>query len=688
MPGEEPDRQPLSDVCTAIETDMDAPYVTGLNIASADQSVLLWGPPGSGKTTESGFRTAIRVVDGDLGPGECTVVTYRTALSDSLRRKLVSWGVFPEMTRPPTSEDNPYRYWGTAHAVACRATGFLEQFDDSSGIWTGEHEGMVDDSVRYAWCDDHNITFRAREPWRDTRASTFFNLYTYAKQNLLDVGTYELPDKYLRGTLTEDPRAWRLLDCFRQQWGRGLELFHDVVEQWESWKAQENCADYWEQLEAGILGPLPPLKHVVIDELHDAYPLMARYFDRLVEHADTVIVAGDPDQVCNAFAGADREIFQKLPARVDRDIPTVKLPVSYRCPDEHFAAAARVLSREHQPPSLSTDGPGTIYRDTPDTTARYDEQDGWRLPPANEDSSPYQLWQEFGSDILILARAGFFIDGIGAHLDREGVVYESQPGNAGNWSARLTLLRCLNLCEGYRPSRQASILDDDYDGSDTKSVEAATRTKITSDDAWRFVQHIDAEYLQDGRDDATQTLAEYGRDKSVLTLAEFHKEIVTDDFWSRYGRGADSIDELVRINARQGFTGNRTRDIVAMERAWDRYEPISADDTVRELADGTRLLTIHAAKGSEAPTTILYDGVTRRIAKDIREHKDAARNEARTWYVGLTRASDTLFIVRDAFTHIWDSYLPADLEPIAAAEAAENRSVATDGGTNNRGDQN
>ncbi|WP_343123928.1 3'-5' exonuclease [Halopenitus persicus] len=547
---------------------------------------------------------------------------------------------------------------------------------------------MVDDLVRYAWCDEHNISFRAREPWQDTRASTFFDLYQYSKQNLLDVGSYDLPNKYLRGTLADDPRAWRLLDAFRQQWGAGIELFHDVVEQWEMWKAREDCADYWEQLEAGLLGPLPPMKHVVIDELHDAYPLMALYFDRLVEHADTVIVAGDPDQVCNAFSGADRAIFQKLPKRVDRDIPTVKLPVSYRCPDEHFKAAARVLSSEHQPPELTTDGPGTIHRDTPESTMRYYERDGWRLPPANEDSSPYQLWQEFGSDMLILARAGFFIDGIGAHLDREGVVYESQPDNAGNWKARLTLLQCLNLCEGYRPTRQTSILDNDYDGSDTKSVEAATRTKITADDVWRFVRHIDAEYLQGGRDNAKQALAEHRRDKGALSLAEFHEKIVTDDFWSVYGRGIDSIDELVRINARQGFTGNRIRDIVAMERAWDRYGPITADDSVRELADGTRLLTIHAAKGSEAPTTILYDGVTRRIAKDIREHKDAARNEARTWYVGLTRASDTLFIVRDALTHIWDSYLPPDLEPVATAEAAENRSRATDGGTNNRGDHN
>lgn len=688
MPVGSPDRKPLRDVCPEIKTDMDSPHITGLNIASSDESVMLWGPPGSGKTTESGLRTAIRAVNDELRPNDCTVVTYRTALSDALRRKLVSWNVFPEMVLPPTSEESPYRFWGTAHAVACRATGFLEQFDGSSetGGWIGsEHEGIVDDYVRYAFCDEHNIKWYAAKPWQETRGSTFFALYNYAKQNILNVGSYDLPDKYLRGRITEDPRAWRLLAEFRQQWGGGIDLFHEVVDKWEAWKAKHNCADYWEQLQAGITGSLPPTKHVVIDELHDAYPLMALYFDRLVEHSDTVIIAGDPDQVCNAFSGADRAIFQNLPERVACDIPTVKLPESYRCPDEHFAAARRVLSREHQPPELSTPGPGTIHRDTPETKMRYNDQNGWRLPPTGEESSPYQLWQEFGPDVMYLARAGFFLDAVGAHLDREGIVYESQPGNAGNWAARLALLRCLNLCEGYRPPRQTSIIDDEYDGSNTQNVEAARNTKVTCDDAQRFIQHIDEAHLQGSRDDAKDTLFDYRRDKATLTLAEFHTDIVNREFWAVYGRGKNSIDELVRLTPRTGFTGNKTRDVVAMKQAWDRYASIDDTTTVRDLADGTRLLTIHAAKGSEAPTIVLYDGLTRRNTEAVRKHKDAARNEARTWFVGLTRSSDTLYVVRDSLTHIWDSYLPPDMEPVAVGEAAENRSGATDGGTDNRG---
>lgn len=682
---EKPAQTPLEDVCAEIYVDIDDATVTGLNISAPDESVLLWGPPGAGKTTESGFRTAIRAVNEGLQPRDCTVVTYRTSLANTLRRKLVNWGVFESADLPPTDEANPYRFWGTSHAVACRASGFLDQFDGGDNTWSSEYEGMVDKKARYAFCDEYNISYIAAKPWIDTRGSTFFDLYTYAKQNLLDVGEYDLPEKRIRGGIAEDARAWRLLDTFRQQWGGGVELFHEIVISWEQWKSQQNCADYWEQLQAGILGPLPPLEHVVIDEIHDAYPLMALYFDRLVEHADTVIVAGDPDQVCNAFSGANRAIFQRLPDRAGREIPTVKLPKSYRCPDEHFAAAARVLAKEHTPPALSTDGTGNLLRDRPDTRMRYDERNGWRLPPIDEDSSPVQLWHEFGPDMMFLARAGIFIDGIGACFDYEGIVYESQIGNAGNWRARLALLRGLDTIQEYRPQKQASLTwtgENEYGRSETNPVETATKTVFTYDDAYRFVRHIDEQYLQDGRDEALRTVQEYRREEEPLSIAAFGDDIVTDEFWSVYGRGKDSLSELVLLNAREGFTGNRDRDVIAMARAWERYD---AFDSVEDLADGLRLLTIHAAKGSEAPTVILYDGVTRRIAADIREHKDSARNEARTWYVGLTRAEDTLFVIRDAFVHIWEPYLDPDLEPVAAADAREKR-AATDGGQVNGGD--
>jgi DNA helicase-2/ATP-dependent DNA helicase PcrA len=62
-----------------------------------------------------------------------------------------------------------------------------------------------------------------------------------------------------------------------------------------------------------------------------------------------------------------------------------------------------------------------------------------------------------------------------------------------------------------------------------------------------------------------------------------------------------------------------------------------------------RVYTIHASKGAEAETVVVYDGVTTRIKKEMLTNETAKRNEHRVWYVALTRASKNLIIARGAF---------------------------------------
>lgn len=675
------ERTPVEDLITiSLPDDLQGASVTGLNVAAADESALLYGPPGSGKTTEGGFRLAILADSHDISPGDVVFATFRVSLANAMQSKLVNWEVFAPSPLAPTDPENPYRLWATAHAVSCRVTSFLDRLDDEDG----RHAGMVDDNAMRAFCQEYGITFRPSKPWYETRWTTFYALYTYCKQNLLDVGRYRLSDRHLRGPIETDTRAWNLLQNFHDEWGDDAD-FEAIVDAWELWKSEHTVADYWEQLEAGICGTLPPTDVVVIDELHDAYPLMAKLYDQWIEAADTAVVMGDPDQVCNAFNGADPAIFEQLPERVDKSLPTILLPKSHRCADEHFFAAAHELARERQPPSIETAGPGVIYRHEPATRMDYDDDASeWVLPPVRETASPYELWDTYGSNSMFLARTQMFCDAIGAHLDREGVVYESQDGVAGNWPARLTLLRVLDKIEGYRVPKQVSITEgsDAYggDGIPTKNVENTTREKVTHQDARRLVRHVDERYLQNDRSEAIDWLYTAERDGPPLSLKILNETVVTDGFWRIYGRGKPSVDELVRLREPLGLSGNRTRDIVAMRRAWDRYEDTTFS-SVNALADGTSVLTIHASKGSQAEHGIVYDGITRQIADSIENRRPEAENEARTWYVGLTRATDSLHIVRDAFQQAAEAYLQDDLERTAAAAAHEKRATeSTNGG--------
>jgi len=167
-------------------------------------------------------------------------------------------------------------------------------------------------------------------PWEETRWTVFTDLYQYAKNNLLGVGTYENVPEEAQRSVGADLVAQRKLDAFYEEWGSSAD-FHAVAEAWEDFKRHHNCYDFWEQLDAALGGRLPPMKHVVIDEYHDATPLMAAVTGRWVRDAETAIVAGDPDQVVNGYAGADPGFFEELGARSGEDIPIVKLSRSWRC---------------------------------------------------------------------------------------------------------------------------------------------------------------------------------------------------------------------------------------------------------------------------------------------------------------------------------------------------------------------
>jgi DNA helicase-2/ATP-dependent DNA helicase PcrA len=184
------------------------------------------------------------------------------------------------------------------------------------------------------------------------------------------------------------------------------------------------------------------------------------------------------------------------------------------------------------------------------------------------------------------------------------------------------------------------------------------------DDAEALLEHTHGRYLNTDREDRRAWLSEFDRRDQPVPLTEF-ADHVTPKWWPRYNGGKSAIGNLTQLS---------DRDRTALRAAWDRY---SGFNVALEDA-GTRILTIHASKGAEASDVVVFDGITGRIQDAIDSDAGARENEARTWYVALTRASERLHIIRDSFA--WtDEYLPSDLEP-RAARAAADETVLTDGG--------
>ena len=655
--------------------------IHGFDTAAADESMLLWGPPGAGKTTESVGRLAAYAKDKELSPFDVTVVTYRSKLAEKITQEVKGWGALTISEAEQKSDDDPYQYFGTAHAVAARASDFFDRIgtkDDEKD--RDEHAGMVDYDAERAFCELHGITHKNGVKGRDSEWEVFHGLYTFCKQNLLDVGEWKhLGDGDFLGTVRSHETAAQKLQEFNNRFSANTE-FENAVAAWERWKAEHNCHDFYEQLEAALVTGLPASEYVIIDELHDAYPLMVTVFQRWIDAADTVIAAGDPNQVCNGFSGAHPSIFNGLNDRVETDLKMVRLPESHRVPDEHYAAASRILSRHHEPPALRTAGQGGIASYRPDDTISYDNSaETWTPMHPKRSSAPRNLIDKYGTDMMFMGRTQMIVDGIGAGLDAGGYVYHSQNGVAGNWERRLNVMKALSLVENVRPGKQGDIVSTDYSGTPDNDIiplmDIGMTRSLTPEQAAVLIQHTHQKFLREDRSDILTEIAKTDMNDDLVKVLKLDKW-VTHKWWTVYGRGYDSIENLVLLTKKSGFSGHRERDVIAMQRAWKRYAGEGRYNALPSLDDiDTKLWTIHAAKGDEAKHAVVYTGVTGRVRDGVRADDGQAANEARTWYVAFTRASETLHVVHDAFevTAGDFKYIPDDLVSKAINAGRERR---------------
>ncbi|MGM0605948.1 MAG: 3'-5' exonuclease, partial [Halobacteriota archaeon] len=255
--------------------------------------------------------------------------------------------------------------------------------------------------------------------------------------------------------------------------------------------------------------------------------------------------------------------------------------------------------------------------------------------------------------------------GISAALDRAGIIHGGQrdPGGWGWDEHRLTVFNALKKLErvpsGYGHSNGSGLTE--YTGGAAEAV----NLKFTADEFAELLEHANARVLAVTRSDAEDIAEEARREEERKSIDDL-EEIVEPVFFERYTAGAGSIGRLTKDDLSDG-------DLTALKRALPRY-----DHTVRDTHT-IRVLTIHASKGSEASDVIVYDGITSKIAREMERDPSTGENEARTWYVALSRASERLHIMYGAFPGAIDR-LPRNLAQNAAATAQRRATAVTDGG--------
>jgi len=623
-------------------------------------TVRLNGPPGTGKTTEICKRIGYLIVEENVDPRDITLVTYRRSLADAVKDRLRDWGVFPPEIAEEVEEklrewcvlgdDEELEFWCTIHAAANRATGLFAEASrnqrDDSGLGPA-----VSEREKVAFCRGVlNVEYYADEPWEDTRGQLLLDLFGYMRNNLLDPMD------------PSDVRKAPQYDQLVEEWP-GV----DVAEKWETyqtWKGQRNLYDFYELLEHACDGALPPTEVVVIDEYHDATPLMALLSERWINVADTAIIAGDPLQVVNEFRGADPRFFTERLS----DIPEILLDTTYRVPEEHWQAATRMLEQELDAPPVTRIGRGQLieYR-SPGFS--YSDENGWQVPSANRPGSPGAVYDEYinGNDdrsTLYLTRTRMQASGVSAALDKAGIPHGGQDDVSGWTDRQVTVCNALQKLKGvpkaYGQEGATYGLDKFSDsGTDDVTVE------LTATEAAAMLDHGSARHITVTRDEATE-IAEDMRDDGTAVSIDAFDEHVKAEYWQKYCAGSSSVTNLVKSGELNDS------DMRALQNTLQRRDTVVTDEDLKDV----RVLTCNASKGSEATDVLVYDGITNRIVSEMERSEATRENEARTWYVALSRSSDRLHIMRGGFEWMVP-HLPDNLCRTAAEAAQTNGGEAS-----------
>jgi DNA helicase-2/ATP-dependent DNA helicase PcrA len=594
---------------------------TGIDEYPETASVKLHGPPGTGKTTQSAARVGRLVRDHGYDVGDIAWCTYRRSLAFDTLERFVQWGLLDE-----SQMNDPHRgatrFISTIHAVANRAVGSLPD--------------PVQIGHKVDFCSRMDIPFMTDDPWDDSAGKLLFQTFEWMNNNLLDPAD------------PSDVRLCPVADDLRNKWNGDVPATYN---RWEDYKAQKDIIDFHEMLSAPLKENVVPTEDiVVIDEYHDATPLMAKLCEYWIQNADISIVAGDPNQVVNGFDGANPRFFEEL------ELPKVLLDKTYRVPEEHWRAATRVLGKAHDIPGVEREGNGRVteYRSP---VFEHSDENGWQVPSRNSAASPASIVEEHGTDTLFLTRMQMQADGIGAALEHAGILYTSQADlhgwNTENGESRMALFNALQKLRGMQPGHLGR-------GSGLAQFGDAPRppdgTTLSTREATALLNHVHAKHLDQSRSDTDDIVDDIRERELTPTLTELD-DWVTTDFWTKHSQGPASVSRL-----NKGKLDDRDRR--ALQAALKRYgEPVDPDDI------DVACLTIHASKGQEAEDVVVYDGVSRRIQREMRTDNAARKNEFRTWYVALTRASDHLHIMRNAFQ--WTSpILPQNIRQIAGGGAS------------------
>lgn len=358
--------------------------------------------------------------------------------------------------------------------------------------------------------------------------------------------------------------------------------FKSFVKDLEEWKEKYNKIGYDDMIDLTIKESLCPNCSIQIyDEAQDMTTQLHDVARMWSKEADTVILAGDPLQTLYPFWGADPAYFMNWEGE------TEILPISRRLPGKVWSIASDLIADRtpYETPEIQTrPAPGAVGQIN---RARLEQ---WisRNPDSNN------------SNVFHLVRTTYTGLGVAQMLARAGIPFSGMRPYTWTPEER-NLYNAIMAIQNFKPVSPAefcAILD--------YYPAMLTGAPKTPEDLTEFRKGIMS-------------------GKTPPALSRFEQSLIeilksTDPL--RYSKITNKLTGLK-------IKGARERGILKIE-----------ENDLQK----TQLLTIHGAKGLEADTVFLHNGITRAINLSMYTPK-GIENEAYVWYVGITRARERLIFV-------------------------------------------
>ncbi len=513
--------------------------------------------------------------------------------------------------------------------------------------------------------------------------------------------------------------------------GRGFLDFNDLITRTVRLLARQDAGPWvLYKLDKGI-------DHILIDEAQDTSPEQWGVVRRLAEEffagtgardhvRRTVFAVGDEKQSIYSFQGAAPEAFAESGFAFSERVrgaagrfEHVKLTLSFRSTDDVLGAVDKVFSARHANRGLSFAGdaiehsairagaPGYVEVWPSLGADAVREPDDWTLAVDHATAPAVRLAENIARTIAFWLKSGEVIEGTGKRLSPGDVlVLVRKRGSFVNALAKSLKRKHIPVAGADRLSLPAHIAVKDMialgrfvlQPQDDLSLAALLKSPLFGFDeealfavaAGRTAGMSLAEALQarDAADpvcrEAAARLARWSSEAAYKRPFEFYSGVLGRDgiraaMIGRLGQEAgDILDEFVNFALAHERTG-----LPGLEAFLATLES-AAPEIKREMDQGrdeVRIMTVHAAKGLEAPVVFLVDGgaqpfspqhlprllpfsvpgmlppvdgylwrapgetpsgVGRRIEAEIAD--DADDEYRRLLYVGMTRAEDRLIV--------------------------------------------